>query len=138
MKTSRIILVTVLIWLASTITVWLTCGWLFNWVYTLPPMIWLSAEEMMTTTNMIGSNVVMLVSGLLFVLVYSMIYKGLPYNGTVKGVVYGILIWSITALGMASMPFYMTVSKTVVIYWIIQALFIKIVTGAIVGKLCKK
>jgi hypothetical protein len=36
------------------------------------------------------------------------------------------------------MPFYMTIATTVVIYWIIGALFLSVINGAIVGAIYKE
>lgn len=48
--------------------------------------------------------------------------------------IYGILVWLVGALtGLASMPFYMTIATTVIVYWIIQALVLNLINGAIVG-----
>jgi hypothetical protein len=41
---------------------------------------------------------------------------------------YGILVWLVGALtGIASMPFYMTIATTVVVYWILQALVLGLI-----------
>jgi hypothetical protein len=39
--------------------------------------------------------------------------------------------------GIASMPFYLTIATTVVVYWIIQALALNLINGAIVGAIYK-
>jgi hypothetical protein len=52
---------------------------------------------------------------------------------------YGILVWLVGALtGIASMPFYMTIATTVVVYWILQALVLGLINGAIVGVIYKE
>ncbi len=52
---------------------------------------------------------------------------------------YGFFVWLLGAFtGIASMSFYMTISTTVVIYWIIQGLVISIISGAIVGAIYKE
>ena len=56
-----------------------------------------------------------------------------------KGMIYGILVWLVGALtGIASMPFYMTIATTVVVYWILQALVLGLINGAIVGVIYKE
>lgn len=115
----------------------LTCGWLFTWVYELPPNIWLSEEAMMNPLLFGSSQVLGLILAFAFVYVYHVFYKGIPGKGAKKGMIFGALIWLVTALGMITMPFYMTIATTVVVYWIIQNLVLKVITGAIVGAIYK-
>jgi hypothetical protein len=71
--------------------------------------------------------------------VYALLYKGIPGEGAKKGITYGILVWLVGALtGIASMAFYMTIATTVVVYWILQALVLSIINGAIVGVIYKE
>ncbi|MBU1036734.1 hypothetical protein KKF32_01695 [Patescibacteria group bacterium] len=140
MKTGKIISASIIIWIVGSVFGWLTCGWLFNWVYTLSPTyIWKDASMMMSASNMIGSFLVGLMVSIIFVLVYTLIYKALPGKGAVKGMTYGFIIWTVSALsGILSMPFYMNIATTVVIYWIIQALVLNLINGAIVGAIYKE
>ncbi len=57
MNAKKIVISGVLIWIISSIFGFLTCGWLFNWVYQLPPNIWRDPAVMMSAGNMVGSNV---------------------------------------------------------------------------------
>ena len=110
----------VLLWIVGTIYTWLTCGWLFQWVYTIEPIIWQPAEAMMSGANLFWSNLAGIVIGILFVLVYAILYKGIPEKGAKKGMMFGVLLWlACTFGGMVTMPFYMTISWTVIIYWLI-------------------
>jgi hypothetical protein len=60
-------------------------------------------------------------------------------EGVKKGMTYGILVWLVGALtGIASMPFYMTIATTVVVYWLLQALVLGLINGAIVGVIYKE
>jgi len=138
MKSKKLILSTILIWIAGIIFMWLTCGWLFSWVYTIPPLIWLSPEEMMSTNNMLLSNLSALMASFLFVMVYDILYKGIPGTGIKKGLTYGLLMWLVGALsGMVTMPFYMTIASTVIVYWVIQALVLNLLRGLIIGWIYK-
>ncbi|OGP55545.1 MAG: hypothetical protein A2Y65_00875 [Deltaproteobacteria bacterium RBG_13_52_11] len=139
MNAKRIVIAGVVIWIVDLVVVFLTCGWLFKWVYQLPPNIWLDPAAMMSTCNLIGANVIGIIRAILFALVFAIIYKGIPGKGVNKGMIYGILVWIVGALtGMASMPFYMTIATTVVVYWTIQALVLSVINGAIVGALYKE
>jgi hypothetical protein len=139
MNAKRIVISGIVIWIVSVAFGILTCGWLFNWVYQVPPDIWLDPAAMMGAGNVIGMNVIGIIRALLFALVFAIIYKGIPGKGVIKGMVYGVLVWLVGALtGMAAMPFYMTIATTVVVYWIIQALVLTIINGAIVGAIYKE
>jgi len=139
MNTKRILISGVVIWIVSMILGWLTCGWLFKWVYALPPNIWKDPAAMMGAGNMIGMNLTGFVRAIIFALVYALLYKGIPGKGAKKGMLYGILVWLIGALtGMASMPFYMTIATVVVVYWTIQALLLNLISGTIVGVIYKE
>lgn len=134
MNTKKIILSGVIIWILGSIYTWLTCGWLFNWVYTLEPIIWKAPEAMIAPTVMIVSALLGLLIAIIFASVYAFIHKGLPYKGAKRGLVYGFIVWLVGAFsGLISLPFYMTINKTVVIYWIISALVTNLFFGAIVG-----
>ena len=138
MKIKKIFLAGFLVWISSTIIASLTCGWLFNWVYQIPPIIWVSPEQMMSTQSLILSNIIGIFSGILFSLVYAFFHKGIPGEGIKKGVNYGFFLWLVGALsGMANMAIFMTIANTVIIYWIIQALVINIINGIIVAKIYK-
>jgi len=135
----KIIGASLLIWIIQSIVIFLTCGWLFNWVYQIEPIIWLDMAAMFTLTNTIAMYSASLLGAFLFVMVFNILYKGIPKKGLEKGIVYGLLVWLVAPLtGMITMPFYMTVAWTVIIYWLIQALVLYIIKGAIVGYIFKK
>jgi hypothetical protein len=140
MNTKRIVIAGLVIWIVDAIFFVLTCGWLFKWVYKLPPNIWRDWAAMpATAVNIVGPHVIGIIRGLLFALVFAIIYKGIPGKGVVKGIIFGVLVWLVGALtGMASMPFYMTIATGVVVYWIIQQLVLGVINGAIVGAIYKE
>ena len=139
MNITRVLISGVVIWIVSFLFGWLTCAWLFNWVYELPPNIWVDPEIMMSTGNIIGVNIIGLIAAILFALVYAILYNGIPGDGIKKGLIYGFLMWLVGALvGLATMPFYMTIATTVVIYWILNALVINLINGVILGLIYKK
>ena len=70
MNFKKIILSGVIIWIVNAVFGFLTCGWLFNWVYKIPPNIWVDPETMMSGANMLWANLVGLLSGLIFATVY--------------------------------------------------------------------
>ena len=136
MKVKKFLIAGVVVWLVESIAGWLTCGWLFNWVYMLPPVsLWKSAEEMMSAANFFGSSVLGFLRAMAFTAVYAWAFKVFPGKGIQKGVNYGLMVWVVGALfGIASMPFYMNINNVVVVYWIGQALVMNLIQGMIVGK----
>jgi len=139
MNKGKIILSGILIWIVGTIWTFLTCGWLFNWVYTIEPVIWRTPAEMFTATNLVLSNLFGILIAIIFASVYAFFYKGLPYKGVKKGLVYGFIIWLVgTFSGMITLPFYMTIANTVVVYWVLNGLVANLIFGAIVGAVYKE
>jgi hypothetical protein len=139
MVTKKVVISGVIIWLVSTIIGMLTCGKYFSWVYEIPPQIWKTPAEIMTKSSMITANLLGLISGILFAMVFVILAKSVPGEGMKKGAIYGVLIWLVGAFaGIATMPVYMTIATQVVIYWLIQSLIINIINGAIVATICKK
>ena len=138
MNKGKIIISGIVIWLVGAVWTFLTCGWLFNWVYQIPPIIWKSGEDIMSMNSFIGSNVLGLLIAIIFTTIYAFLYKGLPYKGVKKGLVYGLIIWLVgTFSGMLTMPFYMTISWAVIVYWILNGLVSYLIFGAIVGAIYK-
>lgn len=139
MNIKRIAIASVVIWIIGSVLGMLTCGWLFNWVYSIPPIIWKTPVELMTLGNMIGSYLLGLLISVIFVVVFAVLYRGIPGRGVKKGLMYGLLVWLVGAVsGLITTPFYMTIATTVIIYWIIQALVLNLINGAIVAAIYKK
>lgn len=83
-NTKRILISGVVIWIVGTVFGLLTCGWLFNWVYQLPPNIWKDPTMMMSAGNIIGANLIGLIRAIIFALVFALLYKGIPGKGAKK------------------------------------------------------
>lgn len=93
----------------------------------------------MAGMNMVFMYGLSLIGYFFFALVFAVLYKGIPGKGVKKGLMYGLLLWLVTAfLGMSTMPFYMNIAPVLVIYWIAQALIMDLVGGAILGAIYKK
>jgi len=84
MDIKRILISGVVIWLVGTVFGFLSCGWLFNWVYTLPPNIWKDLAVMTSAGNLIGANLTGLACAIIFTSVYALHYKGIPGEGAKK------------------------------------------------------
>ena len=135
MNLKKVLIAGVVIWILSSVLGWFTCGWLFNWVYELPPNIWNSPEVIMG--NMLWNALATLVVSMAFVFVFALFYKGIPGKGVKKGIVYGLAVWLVGVLPQVSMPFFMTISTGVVVYWIISGLVFKMLYGAIAAAIYK-
>jgi len=134
----RIIIATIVIVIFSFIFGMITCGWLFKWVYEIPPIVIMDLDEMMIPVNFIGSNIAGLLRALIFSFIYALLFAGLSGKGIIKGILYGIIVFAVGAfIGIASMIFYMKISSVLVIYWTIQALILNVLCGIIVGLIYK-
>ena len=140
MNYKRLLLATLVIWLFALLWTMVTCGWLFNWVYTIPPIIWKAPEEMMTTANTLGSVLTGIINVFIFVLVYALLAKCLPIKKPVKrGLTFGLAVYLVGPFsGFIGMPFYMTISTVVVGYWILNMLASYLIMGALVGAIYKQ
>ena len=94
---------------------------------------------MFTATNLVLSNLFGILIAIIFAAVYAFLYQGLPYKGVKKGLLHGFILWLVGAVsGMITLPFYMTISWKVVVYWILNALVANLIFGAIVGAIYKE
>ena len=117
-----------------------TCGWLFSWVYTLEPTnVW----KVTTDEDFAAAFPLMLIGS--FVLniilagVYALVYKGIPGEGVMRGLWYGVIVWLVGVLpGMFSTYTFMTVAATVVVYWLVQGLIAHLIYGAIIAAIYKE
>ena len=136
MKIGKLLLASVVVGILQSVWGWLTCGWLFNWVYTLEPTsIWKLPEEM--------PFVLMAITGFLFAFllafVYALIYKGLPGKGVVKGLSFGLVVWLVGALpGNFSLVMVTIMAPGVVLYWIINSLVASLWQGLIIAAIYGK
>lgn len=131
-KTGKIIATAVVITVVGFILGWLTCGWLFNWVYTKlePTDIWKIPNFGLT---ILGDFVV----ALIMVWVYALIMKGIPGQGVKKGINYGLIMWALSLGGMWATLMFMTVNPGVVLYWTLSGLVIFLIKGTIIGAMVK-
>lgn len=114
----------------------LTCGWLFNWVYVLPPVtIWRAPVEMTPlfwTFQYIGCFIL----SFIFVIVLKWIARGLPGTRLVKGLAFGFIAWLIGTLpGMFAAAFFMSVNPVWPIYSLINQLIAYPLMGLIAASI---
>lgn len=121
LKIGRIFIAGVVITIFDAIIGGITCGYIFNWVYTLEPTnIWRAMQEPPGIKLFAG----ILVLNILFAVVYALLVKGIPgSNKLVKGIIFGLCVWAVGMLpGMFATYTFMTVATTVVVYWTISGL----------------
>ena len=135
MNYKKIFFLGILLWLVTALFMWLSCGWLFEWIYKVSPTkLWESHKVIMKLPNVIGRNFFCLLHSWIFVFVYALLYKGVPVNGYKKGIVFGSLVWLLSSFtGFAMLGFIMKIAKGVIIYWILQSLILNWIKGFIVG-----
>lgn len=118
----------------------LTCGWLFNWVYQIPPSeIWRTTEQMggLFFLWVFLANILICA---LFVIVYGVLQKALPGEESVnKGLMYGFFVWLLSGLpGAIHMKLWTIVAPQAAIYQLINTLVIYLIIGALTGAICKE
>ncbi|MDI6758284.1 MAG: hypothetical protein QMD94_01205 [Candidatus Omnitrophota bacterium] len=131
MKTGRIVLATIVTSILKIIWGFLTCGWLFNWVYKLEPvMIWKKPEQM----NFGLMNAAEFISVFFWAFFYAIIHKSLPGKGVIKGFWLGLFIWLTATLpGVFITGLCTVMNPTVVIYWIISFLLVSLCQGILIA-----
>ena len=110
-------------------------GGVFSWVYQLEPVnVW----KRTAAAPSIKFYVAALVLSIAFAWVFALLQKGIPGgNKIVKGLVFGLCIWTVGMLPvMVMLAKILTVAKLVVIYWTVKGLVMIPVSGAIVAVIC--
>ncbi len=133
----KILLASVAVFLFDTIVGMLTCGWLFNWVYSIAPTyIWKSMGEAPPLSMYIGS----FIFSIIFVCVYLFFEcEKCRCCPIVKGMFYGLCVWGVGVLpGMFATYYFMTIAPTVILYWTLSALIFLPIKGAIVASIVPK
>jgi len=132
MKVIKVLFAGVVVEIFSAIVGFVTCGWLFNWVYKLPPTdVWKPMEGPPGLEVYIGG----LILSIILALIYAIVQKGIPgKNKIAKGIVFGLCVWAVGTLpGMFATWAFMTVAETVIIYWTILALVVTPIKGIIIA-----
>lgn len=135
MKFSRPLIAILVVSVFNFIVGALTCGGFFSWVYKVEPtIVWKPMGSYLLPWIILE----ILVTNILFVVVYELIKKGVPgANKYVKGLVYGLLVWLVGMVpGMIATATYMIVSQVVIIYWTILSLIINPIKGVITSSIC--
>ena len=137
MKIGKVVLAGVVVGILTFVWGWLTCGWLFNWVYTLEPTsIWKLPQEMPFALM----GIMDVVFSILVAFVYALIHKGLPGKSIAsKGLWFGLFVWLVGGLpGNFALGMVTVMAPAVVIYWIIDFLVINLWQGLIIAAIYGK
>ena len=139
MKIGKVLLAGVVVGILGGIWGWLTCGWLFNWVYSLEPTNVWKGEEVMTPGFMVLMNLMGIVFAILLALVYAFLYKGIPGKGIVKGLWYGLFVWLVGTLpGNFMLGMFSVIAQGVILYWIIAGMVTNLWQGVVIAAIYGK
>jgi hypothetical protein len=130
----KLFITAIILAVVSSLFNWLTCGWLFNWVYLLEPLSVWKVVDVQSTTFLITSLVSSFILMAILTGVYEEIRKGISCNGITKGLCFGTMVWLVGILpGMWGTYVFQSMNTTVVIYWLIQGLVKYLIFGAIIA-----
>lgn len=118
MKTNKIVIAAIVVTIFQAIVGMITCGGVFNWVYTLEPTsVWRPMSGGPEPMYFIGSFAL----GIIFTTAYAFLKSGIPgKNNIQRGLIYGLCVWAVGMLpGMWATYSFMTVATPVIIYWTI-------------------
>ncbi|MEW6103358.1 MAG: hypothetical protein AB1630_06025 [bacterium] len=139
MKRGKVLLAGVVVGILGSIWGWLTCGWLFNWVYTLEPTNVWKGPEAMTPGFMALANLLGILFAILMALVYALLYKGIPGKGVLKGLCFGLFVWLVGTLpGNVMAGMWSVINPTVICYWVISGLVTNLWQGLVIAAIYGK
>ena len=127
----RIFIAGVVVTAFEAVVGWITCGWLFKWVYEIEPTkIWRAMD-----TTPVAYYQASLALNVVLAFVYALLVKGIPgKNKLTKGLVFGLCVWAVGALpAMLATYMFMTIALTVVIYWALTGLIFTPLKGLIIA-----
>ena len=135
----KVILAGIAATIVGTAIGFICCGWLFNWVYQLEPTsVWKPMDQ--DFGSWIG---VMFFGGLVLNIilakVYAIIHKSLPGPFVRKGLIFGLMVWSVGTLpGMFATYMTMVVAETVIWYWLFEGLLKSVILGIVIAAIYKE
>jgi len=112
----------------------ITCGAYFSWVYELQPArAWrLSPGEPFSRDWHVHMNLARLLRVILFVLVYSALYRGIPGKHLMKGVYFGLAVWAVGIVPeLAANYVRMAMARGFALYWLIGSLGKSVMLGLV-------
>jgi hypothetical protein len=137
----KVLLSAFVITIIGTVIGFLTCGWLFSWIYEIEPVsVWKYGPSMAPSGQTMAINFIgELILAIILVCVFMKLYNGIPYSGWKKGAKFGFLVWLVATLpGMFATYMWMNVAVEWIVYMVIVSLFALLIKGAVIGAMCKK
>ena len=135
MRHGKIFLGGIVVAILQSIWGMLTCGWIFNWVYTLEPTsVWRPMEEF----PVLWCIILTFIFSIILAYVFFIIVEGLPGRDSARGLWFGLFVWLVGALPCFSSLFLGTIiSHVVLIYWLASALIVSLWSGVVLSKIIK-
>lgn len=132
----KILLIGVVAAIISIILGFVTCGWIFNFIYTLPPVeVW----KIFTPTTFAIIIVYSLIYYTFITLIFAKVRKVLPIDNVRAGLFYGTALWIVTSLNGAVPTFlFMNVNQIVPIYWALIGLLDSLIIATVIAMLYKE
>ena len=104
----------------------MTSGYLFGTDYEKTPELW----KHMTGNWYYTMIAVDFIEGILYGLVFTVVYTGIPGNGWKKGLNYGLILWIVATIpGMLMTYITMTVPDMIVASWLFGGLISLVIAG---------
>jgi hypothetical protein len=105
-------------------------GFLFAVDYTKTPELW----KPMTGNWLYNMIAIDFVEGIIYGIVFTLIYSGIPGNGWKKGLNYGLIVWLVaTVPGMLMTYFTMAVPDMIVVSWTVGGLISLVIAGPVIA-----
>lgn len=134
----KIIGIGLVVAIVGTIISSVTCGWLFNDIYTIDPfVVWKYTKEVPNKV-MLVSFIGNIILSIILVWVFTILRSAIPHTGWKKGVKFGFLVWLVGILpGMFATYVWMNVAIEWIIYATILGLVTLMIKGAIISVMSK-
>lgn len=110
-------------------------NYLFSSLYLTTPAIW----RTVTGVWLLGMVVYYFLFALFFVLVYALLYTGIPNTGLLKGITYGFLVFLLLGLKSFAVNYISTtLPLDLILIWVIGLAINLLVMGVICGLIYQK
>ncbi|HIH44688.1 MAG TPA: hypothetical protein HA257_06360 [Candidatus Methanoperedenaceae archaeon] len=100
-------------------------------LYETSAALWKPMDSGTWMTQMVALDIA---DGLIFGLVYSVIYTGIPQSGVRKGICYGFIVWLVGLVpGMAVSYLMMAIPGMIIVSWLLGGLVDLLAMGAVLA-----
>ncbi len=134
MQYGRLFLSALVVALFSFFFGWLTCGWLFTWVYSFPPAGIIRDMANASSAFWVVLNLGNFVTGIIYTFIYSKIGYVIGGGALRKGLMYGVLIWFVSLIpGMFYMYMTTNIGWQLSVYWLVRGMVELLVIGCLIA-----